>query len=104
MRFRPFGTGSGLPTGWDGDWSNTYPYSDVHIYSYPYPDSDTNCYSHPDAYTNGYSYSDSHGYGNSNANTYTYAHSMRREMFAHAKAAPDFGWATHSAPSFNTAA
>jgi len=29
---------------------------------------------------------------------------MHGEMLTHAAAAPDFGWATHSAPSFNTAA
>jgi hypothetical protein len=54
----------------------------------------------------------SHTYGNAYLNIYshciTYAYSnadpMHRKMFTHAEAAPDVGWATHSASSFNTAA
>ena len=52
----------------------------------------------------GRTHTNSNAYGNSNANTYTDADPMHWEMFTHAEAAPDFGGATHSAASSDTAA
>jgi len=102
-------------TNTDGD-TNRNSHVDAHTDGYGHRNCDSDCRSngnsnpHGECYRNADSNGDSysHGYGNgnsyrdSNANAYTDA--MHGKMFTHAEAAPDFGWATHSAPSFNTAA
>jgi len=69
-------------------------YCDSHSYSHTNIDSDGN--RHGDGH--------SHTYRDSDANTYTDADPVHGEMFTHAEAVPDFGWAAYSAASLNTTA
>ena len=74
--------------------TNAYTNSNGHSHVDANADRDSNCDAHRNSNTD----------RNCNANTYTDADPMRGEMFTHTEAAPQCQCATHSAPSFNTAA
>jgi hypothetical protein len=62
-----------------------------------------NAHSHANADVHTNTYSNCITYAYSNTNPYTYADAVHREVWTDTEAVPEFGWATHSASSFNTA-
>jgi hypothetical protein len=72
--------------------SHSHCNSKSHVYAYGYRDGNGNSNAHGDCNRN------ANSYGYRNANTYTDADPVQWEMFTHAEAASDAGWATHSAP------